>query len=263
MADIGTTLPVEITDKYAVDNNTLTQAVKTDPKDAITVEIGDSKQADFKPQFKVMRWDNEVNFSLRAQEDPNATVEVDKEVIKYITPEYEVHQYDKPDVSEDGGFEFEWVLPKKPASNVLTATIQTKGLSFFYQPPLTQEEIDEGAERPENVVRSYAVYHTTKGGMNDVAGMEYKVGKAFHIYRPEAIDATGKWVYGDLDITVNEDGTGMMTKTIPQGFLDNATYPVLIGSPTPPVFDASSQAYGTANPFTPLHVCTGTDRLLV
>src|SRR3990167_8342358 len=162
--DLPEELPVEITDKYTVEGNTLKQEVKDNPKDRIQVEIGDSKQVDFKPQVKIIRWDNEVNFSLRAIEDPNATVEIEKDVIKYITPEYEVHQYDKPDAGEDGGFEFEWVLPQKPASNALQATIQTKGLNFFYQLPLIQQEIDDGASRPENVEGSYAVYHVTKGG---------------------------------------------------------------------------------------------------
>jgi len=110
MAAIPPILPVEINAKYKVENETFLREVKANPKDRIEVEIGDSKQPDFKPQFKVMRWDNEVNFSLRAEEHPQATVETEGEKIKYITPEYEVHQYDKPELSEDGGFEFEWVL---------------------------------------------------------------------------------------------------------------------------------------------------------
>lgn len=218
-------LPKEINDKYTIENNTFKQEVKDNPKDRIQVEIGDSKQPDFKPQIKIMRWDNEVNFSMRAIEDPNATVEIDKEVIKYITPDYEVHQYDKPDASENGGHEFEWVLPKKPTSNILTATIQTKGLDFFYQPPLTQQEIDEGSQRPDNVVGSYAVYHKTKGGMNDSVGMEYKVGKAFHIYRPKVTDANGVETWGELNV---DEQSGFLTVTIDQDFLDNAVYPVIV-----------------------------------
>jgi hypothetical protein len=127
---------------FTFKDNTYSRAVKENPKDKIEIEIGDSKQPDFKPQFKVMRWDNEVNFSMRAEEDPTATVETVDGTVKYKAKDYEVHQYEKPDVSEDGGYEFEWVLPKKPKSNVLTATIQTKDLDFFYQPALTQEEID-------------------------------------------------------------------------------------------------------------------------
>ena len=137
----------KIDKKYRVKDNTFFHEVKSNPKDLIVIEIGDFKQPDFKPQFKLMRWNNEVNFSIRAEEHPQARVEVEDEKIKYITPDYEVHKYDKPDASENGGFEFEWILPKKPASNVLSTTIQTKGLNFFYQPPLTQEEIDKGCIR--------------------------------------------------------------------------------------------------------------------
>src|SRR3990172_2462493 len=126
MAAIPPILPVEINEKYKVENETFLREVKANPKDRISVEIGDSKQPDFKPQFKFMRWDNEVNFSLRAEEKAGAVVETQGEKIKYITPDYEVHLYDKPEVAEDGGFEFEWILPKKPVSNVLTATIETK-----------------------------------------------------------------------------------------------------------------------------------------
>lgn len=213
----------ELLDKYLLRNETLSRTVKSNPLDRIDIEIGDSLQPDFKPQFKVSRWLNEVNFSIRAQEHPAATVQIDGEIIKYITPDYEVWQYDKPDAGEDGGFEFEWRLPKKPLSNVLRTTIQSKGLNFFYQPALTQEEIAEGASRPDNVVGSYAVYHKTKGGMNRSDGMEYKVGKAFHIYRPQATDANGNKVWCDLNIT-----GGILTVTIPQSFLDTAVYPVVV-----------------------------------
>jgi hypothetical protein len=48
-------LSPEVQAKYTISNNTFTQAVKTAPKDPITVELGDSKQLDFKPQFKLMR----------------------------------------------------------------------------------------------------------------------------------------------------------------------------------------------------------------
>jgi hypothetical protein len=205
-------------------NNTLIKAVKENPKDKIEIEIGDSKQTDFKPQFKVMRWDNEVNFSMRAEEDPTATVDIQNGIVKYIAKNYEVHQYEKPEASEDGGFEFEWVLQQKPSNNVLTATIQTKELDFFYQPAFTPEEIAQGMSRPDNVIGSYAVYHKTKSN-NIVGGKEYKTGKFCHIYRPEAIDQKGNKVWCELHI---DEGAGLLTVTVPQNYLDTATYPVVV-----------------------------------
>lgn len=222
-----TKVPVEVTTKYQLRDNTLIQQVKTDVADKIEVEIGDTKTPDaFMPQVKVMRWDNEVNFSMRhIDEEPGQPViEYDGEKVMYKKPKIEVHQYDKPEAGEDGGFEFEWVLNEKPATNELKASIRTKGLEFYYQPPLTEEEIAEGASRPENVVGSYAVYHSTKRD-NIVGGKEYKTGKAFHIYRPEAIDAEGNRTWCDINIDVDGE---LATVTVPQEFLDKAVYPVIV-----------------------------------
>jgi len=92
-------------------------------------------------------------------------------------------------------------------------------LNFYYQPELTPEEIAEGAQRPENVVGSYAVYHASK------ANNQYKAGKAFHIYRPKIIDADGVEIWGELNVDTQ---TGKLTVTIPQDFLDKAKYPILV-----------------------------------
>jgi hypothetical protein len=37
--------------------------------DRIALEVGDSKQPEFHPQLKLMRWDNEVNLSVRLIHD--------------------------------------------------------------------------------------------------------------------------------------------------------------------------------------------------
>ena len=219
-----------------MESTTIIREVKSNPQDRIQIEIGDSKQPDFKPQFKVSRWDNEVNFSMRAQEESGAVMVEEDGKVKYKTADIEVHQYEKPDAGEDGGFEFEWVLNKKPESNVLRTTIQHKGLDFNYQPEITDEEAQASSYkgdrrtlteikremRPENVVGSYAVYHKTNRN-NATGGNEYKTGKAFHIYRPHAIDANGAQVWCDLDITEGE-----LTVTVPEDFLNKASYPVVL-----------------------------------
>ena len=209
-------------DRFTLSANTLSKTVKDNPADRIEVEIGDAKQLDFKPQFKIKRWDNEVNFSIRAQEEAGATMVEEDGKVKYKGRNVEVHQYEKPDASEDGGYEFEWVLNKKPESNVLRTTIQHKGLDFFYQPALTKKQIKQGAFRDENVIGSYAVYHKIKKN-NIVGGTEYKTGKAFHIYRPYAVDAKGVKVWCDLNITKSE-----LTVTVPEDFLNKASYPVVV-----------------------------------
>jgi len=176
------------------------KTVQDNPKNRIEYEIGDFKSAEWQPQIKFMRWDNEVNLSVRQ--------------VSEGTPNFY-------DVEE--GHEFEIIWDEKPVSNKVHFTLETKGLDFFYQRELTPEEIAEGASRPDNVIGSYAVYHKTKGGMNRADGMDYKVGKAFHIYRPYAEDVNGMGVWCDLKIT-----GANMTITVPQDFLDTAVYPVTV-----------------------------------
>jgi len=48
-----------------LNNTKYTATPKDDVKDCIQIEIGDFKQVDFYPQAKIIRWDDEVNVSLR------------------------------------------------------------------------------------------------------------------------------------------------------------------------------------------------------
>lgn len=198
---------------------TFIKEVKQNPKDRIVVEVGDSKQPDFKPQQKIMRWDNEVNCSLRlVHDEKNPTVSTvgDKIVWEGDKVKAEIYQL----TEGEGGQEFEIILKEKPKSNVVKFTVVDKDVDYFYQPALTEEEIAQGASRPENVEGSYAVYTKTPK-INYVGGKEYKCGKIGHIYRPKIIDSVGMSVWGDLHIE-----NGILSVTIPQDFLDTAVYPV-------------------------------------
>ena len=223
-------LPKIITDKYSIVSNAFRldkivnaekDKYKNEPKDEINIEVGDTKQTEFYPQIKLQRWTNEVNFSIRLKdtEYERATVKTEGDKIVWDKDNVKIEMHDF--VEGEGGYKFVWYLKEKPLTNKLEFTIQSKGFDFFYQPELTPEEIAEGAFRPENVVGSYAVYHSTKGRLNDVYGKEYKVGKAFHIYRPHIIDAEGKETWGILHIE-----NGIYSVEIPQDFLDTAVYPI-------------------------------------
>ncbi len=133
-------------------------------------------------------------------------------------------------VSEnDEGLEYEIILKRKPSINSISMPIKTQNLVYYYQPPLYEDyglsapnatcnATDcEGSHRPENVVGSYAVYHSSK--MNN----EYKTGKAFHIYRPLVNDAKNDTIWADMNIT-----NGTMTITVNQTWLNSAAYPVTI-----------------------------------
>ena len=219
-------LSKEITDKYSIVSNTFVQTVKDDKQDFLETEIGDIKQADFKPQIKIKRWDNEVNFSARLidNEIEEPVISSDDEKIIWSKSKKDINFYDLPvsDEYPEGGYEFEIILKEKPDTNKIEFTIQNKGLEFFYQPALTQEEIDNGINRPENVVGSYAVYYKDCPA-NYVGGKLYRCGKAFHIYRPRIEDAEGNRTWGELNI---DEEKGILSVTIPQEFLDNAIYPV-------------------------------------
>ena len=79
-----------------INSTTWKNVVQDNPKDRIEVEIGDSKQADIcYPQVKIMRWDNEVNFSVRLKdtEYDKAQVKKEGEKIKWSKGNIDIHCY--------------------------------------------------------------------------------------------------------------------------------------------------------------------------
>src|SRR3990172_4914282 len=203
---------------------------KSDPKDKVGVIIGDDQDPSvFHPQVKIQRWDNEVNASIRLIHNTipgNVTVTDDGTKITWSKKQgqntWKAIFYHRDDLNE-GGFEFEVHLPNNPPVNFLDFSMNDKDLDWFYQGELTAQEIAEGATRPENVVGSYAVYHKYKGGVNEAGGKEYKVGKAFHVYRPHVVDANANETWGVLSLT-----SGILRIEVDQTWLDNAVYPVVI-----------------------------------
>jgi len=113
---------------------------------------------------------------------------------------------------EFGLVQFDFTFYTKPKSNhiVLDIDLPPKA-ELYYQPELTQEEIDEGCIRPDWVVGSYAVYLEGR--------------KLGHFARPHATDANGNWTWGTLQW---DESTKKLTKIIPQEWLDNAAYPITI-----------------------------------
>jgi hypothetical protein len=211
-----TTFKIDISEKY------------------LSVVVGDEKQSDFKPRLKIKKWDNEVNFSVGVIDDGSvSTHELRDNKIIWSQGNKEAHFYPK----DNGDFEFEILLKEKPISNILELSIQTKGLDFFFQPLLTEEErLAMEIHRPENVEGSYAVYHKTQqGNYSALGGKNYMAGKAFHIFRPKIIDADEKWAWGKLNIDVDR---GVLSIEIPQSILDNGKYPLSVD----PTFGNTSTA---------------------
>jgi len=215
--------PKAIKDKYVLENADFKLKAKDDPKDRIDVRIGGD--AEFEPKLKIERWDDEVNFSVKLidNETGNPTVSFKDNKIVWSKGNKEVNFYDLPVSVEnpEGGYEFEVILQEKPATNKIEFTLQDKDVDYFYQPPLTPEEIAEGASRPVNVEGSYAIYAKTPK-TNWTGGKEYKCGQLGFIYRPKITDAEGNWVWEELHIE-----NGLLTITVPQDFLDKAVYPII------------------------------------
>lgn len=119
------------------------------------------------------------------------------------------------------GLEVEVVLDRKPSNNVFAFDLDgAEDFNFFPQPALAPEDVRH--HRPENVVDSIAVYHKRLRD-HEVHGINYEVGKFTHIYRTQAIDAKGRTAWGWLNVIA-----GHLYVTVPDGFLADAAYPVVV-----------------------------------
>lgn len=231
-----------------INDTTYVSVIDQKAETKIEVEIGDSKQPDFKPQIKLKKWDNEVNLSIRyigeKTADPETLVE-NNDIIEWQKGKAKSRFYNLSPSNDlpEGGYEFDLELLEKPKTNKFEFSLVDKGVRYYYQPPLTEiheqkpgwivtptEVIDpEGTvvhKTSENAVGSYAVYmlenkKTYKGGKL------YGTGKVGHIYRPKVWDANNDTVWGDLEIIESETGKKLIV-TVSQDFLDNAVYPVVV-----------------------------------
>jgi hypothetical protein len=202
-------------------------AFKTLSNDDVSIDVS------YPPKLKMYRWGKECFIKIWLK---SPKVSSSKKVVllkggrvTWLAEDAEFHFYPLNPTSqyELGGVEFEVILKKRPPSNKLVFRIETENLKFYYQPPLTPQEIDAGALRPDNVVGSYAVYHEIQDKFFKTEGEaeKYKTGKAFHIYRPKVTDANGNSVWANLDI---DEAKGLLIVTIPEDFLDKAVYPVSV-----------------------------------
>ncbi len=145
------------------------------------------------------------------------SIQTDRNSIFYLKP--------------DSNLEWEITLDRKPESPLLSYSLISRGLSFYYQPILTGSEIADGAFRPDSVVGSYAVYHQNRRGnrINSDGQSEkearYGCGKAFHIYAPYAWDYDGDTVKCSLYIDIE---SSILEIHLPVKFLDEAAYPVTV-----------------------------------
>ena len=153
-----------ITDEFNAskvkDEYTMEKAAFIKEEGDAKIIVGDETLDEFKPEVTLEKWD-EVSMTIKYVPESEKTAQdlsFENEKIVFNDDKKEVHFYEHA-ASEDypeGAYEIEFTLPEKPATNVFEFDIETQNLDFFYQPELTQEEIDEGAVRPDNVIGSYA-----------------------------------------------------------------------------------------------------------
>ena len=213
----------------------------------VDAEVGDSKVAGFKPKLKLNRWGGECFLDLDFKPDGLEEEEIEEETdaqgnitkvkwkIKTADDEMEFEFYPVEPREEivvvngkehrllqcdEGGLEWKPVFKKKPKKLIWSFPFQTEGLRFAVQPSLHPDHPmwNERMIRPENVVGSYAFYHATK------KNNEYMTGKAFHLYYPYLIDADG-WKVRAEGFNLSD---GKMMITLPQQFMDEASYPVTV-----------------------------------
>lgn len=205
------------------------------------VIVGGPDPIIFEPKVDLTRWKwgrspQNINLEYLPSTPGAGTKVIDNQKVIWSRSDIEHHVYGKePDFTdpkratgERGNLEFDLVLKQKPSSNIFQWKITgIRDLGFFYQPALTPEEIANGTKRPDNVVGSYAVYHTTSDAHKDplttptnqkIVGME---SKAFHIYRPEVFDINNNAVWGDLNFTQVDADSGIISVTVPQTFIDS------------------------------------------
>lgn len=187
------------------------ELVKDDTPTA--VKIG-GKTAKFVPNINASKWNDECWMNINHPDVVNAEKETFVDDKMELTIGNNTHRYY---VDDDGRLEYEIDFATKPISNKVVLNVGfPEGLAFHYQPTLTQEEIDAGDERPDNVSGSYAVYW--KNHWN-----KYKTGKFCHIYRPKITDAGNHWEWCDIEYKDKQ-----LIITVGQDFLDNAIYPITL-----------------------------------
>ena len=215
--------------------------IKHESKQGERVEIAKDKA-----EVTLKGWNDEYAISVTPQ-IPSASLgatRADFDVQAKRSPLSKKMEYKSGNVTafieprSDTEFDIDFILDKQPDTNVFTYVIEgAEDFDFFYQPELTQAEIDRGASRPENVVGSYAVYAKTKSN-HKVGSINYATGKVMHIYRPKAIDADGVAQWAELNYE-----NGILSVNVPQDFLDNANYPVVVD----PTFGYTSQGASSQN----------------
>ena len=203
------------------------------------VIVGDESASHFKPKVKLKKWGGECSLDVEFITDNlDAPIVEDGKLKQKKTDEIDIVL----DVNGDS-FLFDFILNKKWKEDFISMPISLNGLKAFRQPSLLAEEtqirlmypevvtvteteaLDVDGNvivfRREKIIGSYAVYHATKKD-HQIGQTNYMTGKAFHIYRPKAIDDDGVEHWIEMVIE-----NGILTLNVSDDWFENdAKYPV-------------------------------------
>jgi hypothetical protein len=199
--------------------------------DSDYLTIGDpAKQDVFSPVINISKWNGEEIFSLNLANVSLLTspsLDFNNGRVSFGNSYYKLF-------FEDDGTEnlkFGLILARKPPINSISLNLEgVQNIDFIYQPFLSHVDEDGGSwedtpigrnYRAPGIGGSYAAYHTTKRD-HIIGETDYKTGKIGHFYNTKFRDALGNSVWASITIV-----NSIYTITIPQDFLDSATYPVI------------------------------------
>jgi hypothetical protein len=156
------------------------------------------------PAWGLSRWKGNSGLRFVPPDDEGFTLRGDNRRLVY-KGRRRSHRFT---ILGDGAFEYDVILYKEPESNVIVLPMEgAKQFDFFRQPEFVADPFLKG---------SYAVYKK-----ETLIGEG--TGKLCHIHRPEIIDAMGRRCWGDLSVVGD-----CLCITIPEGFLGEAAYPVVV-----------------------------------
>jgi len=175
------------------------------------------------PSWGLSRWQKKNSLRFVPLDDEGFTLRGDKRRLVY-KGRRRSHRFT---ILGDGAFEYDCILEREPESNVISLVMEgADKFDFFRQPDFAPDDFLKG---------SYAVY-------NKETVLGQGTGKLCHIHRPQIIDACGRKCWGDLSVAGNE-----LRITIPQEFLSNAKYPVVV-DPTVGTTTIGSQTTWNSDP---------------
>src|SRR3990167_9979535 len=98
-----------------------------------------------RPEVRLKKWNGEVDLGVRYDKIASVGIQSGNRM-EWKGVKEEIHAYplEAQEGMEDGGLEIEVILSSKPVKNTFDFAIDgAENLDFFYQPQLTQVEIDE------------------------------------------------------------------------------------------------------------------------